>query len=336
MNEHDLDPELHDAHLSALYRQLPPEEPDADIDAAIRAAARRAVGAGPGNRAATTTFTRRHAGWFATAAMVLICFGLVSQMEQNPLNWSPESAPSASAPKNPQASDLASAPPAPNVVAAEPAPMAVPQEGDRRNALDETKRTQLARNDATKESIERTADMDRRMAAEQSSKAPAEASVSAGAPVAMPAPPAVPPSESVSGDAIAAESQPADQAEGRVAAGATMPEKKQENERSNALPTPAKPATAATDKTAMIEEIEKILARANSEIEQEHWPEANTLLKQGLDTLGERHVRADVIDDSGMKLIAADDLEKKGQLENAARLRLKILEERLRQFRDKP
>jgi hypothetical protein len=82
MNEHDHhhadhDPELHDAGLSALYRQLPAEEPDANIDNAIRAAAHRALRMAP----AKTAHPRRYTGWFAFAAMSLLCVGLVVQMQ---------------------------------------------------------------------------------------------------------------------------------------------------------------------------------------------------------------------------------------------------------------
>ncbi|MCL2346358.1 MAG: hypothetical protein FWC58_10975 [Desulfobulbus sp.] len=128
MNERendDHDRELHDAQLSALYRQLPQAEPAADLDAAIRAAARRAVHAGPGNRNIAAARQQRHLGWFATAAVALLCVGLVVQMERQ----SPEPLPAAMTPapaaKPQPANELAAAAPAP---AEAPARTTVPAE----------------------------------------------------------------------------------------------------------------------------------------------------------------------------------------------------------------
>jgi hypothetical protein len=98
----------------------------------------------------------------------------------------------------------------------------------------------------------------------------------------------------------------------------------------------AQPTADTMDHHALIEAAEQAIARASGEIAQGDWPAASTRLKNALTALGDRHARPGLIDDSGMKLIAADDLERKGQPENAARLRLRILQERLRWFREKP
>ncbi|MDR2186570.1 MAG: hypothetical protein LBE62_00795 [Azonexus sp.] len=295
--EHDLDPDLRDARLSALYRQLPPEEPSADTDAAIRAAARRAVGAGPGNRAA-----RRYIGWFASAATVLLCFGVVMQMERE--TKSPDLMPEAPAISQPAV-----------------VPDAAPLEQERAAAKEFA-------NEAAKE--------------ERVPIAKAEA-----APAGEPGMAAVPPPAPAAAPALAAKPFPS--------AVARAPAEPPPAPEAIASPEPAQEAVASTKRakldprrsdsagqtapqpvTAMIENIEKIIARASSDIEQGRWPEANALLKHGLDTLGDRHARSDIIDDSGMKQVAADDLERQGDLEKAARLRLKILEQRLRQFTEQP
>jgi len=51
--------------------------------------------------------------------------------------------------------------------------------------------------------------------------------------------------------------------------------------------------------------------------------------------LGDRYTRSDTIDDSGMKLIAADNQEKGGSPDNAAHVRRRILAERLEMLKSK-
>lgn len=73
MSLHDApEDDLHDAELRRRYRALPPELPSADTDAAILAAARRAVVAGP-RRARTGLWT----GGLATAATVTLMVALL-------------------------------------------------------------------------------------------------------------------------------------------------------------------------------------------------------------------------------------------------------------------
>lgn len=66
-----------DDALRARYQALPKDEPSADIDAAVRAAARRAVGAGPGTRRGAP----RWAMPVATAAVLVLAVGVVMRMQ---------------------------------------------------------------------------------------------------------------------------------------------------------------------------------------------------------------------------------------------------------------
>jgi hypothetical protein len=60
------------------------------------------------------------------------------------------------------------------------------------------------------------------------------------------------------------------------------------------------------------------------------------LLKNGLDILGNQYYSPKVIDDTGMHLIMADESERKGQLKEAANVRIKILQVRFNQFKSNP
>jgi sugar-specific transcriptional regulator TrmB len=94
--------------------------------------------------------------------------------------------------------------------------------------------------------------------------------------------------------------------------------------------------TTMNEKQTLIQEIDKMIESATDEINLSHWQEANDYLKKGLTALGDRYYDSRVQDDSGMKLVVADDFERKGFLERAARLRLKMLRERLDVFKGKP
>ena len=98
----------------------------------------------------------------------------------------------------------------------------------------------------------------------------------------------------------------------------------------------AEPIATMTDKQALIEELNKIIALANREIEQKDWQKANFYIKNGLDTLGGRYFNPNIIDDSGMNLVHADAQERDGKFESATRQRLNILQERLDLFKTKP
>lgn len=77
-SDHDAD--LLDEKISALYKQLPAEEPAADSDDLIRATARRAVNAGPQKR----RFSAATQGLLATAATLMLGIGLLVQWRQEP------------------------------------------------------------------------------------------------------------------------------------------------------------------------------------------------------------------------------------------------------------
>ena len=97
------------------------------------------------------------------------------------------------------------------------------------------------------------------------------------------------------------------------------------------------------NKQSLVDELEQIIALVNHEFDQNNWDQANIHLKKGLDILGNRYSRpitpdmkVVILDDTGMALVAAYDLEKKGLIEKSARLRLGILQERLDQFKANP
>lgn len=73
----DSDHDLHDPLLRRLYRELPDEAPSADTDARVRAAARRAVGAGPRRRG--TFFGARWETLGASAAALMLGVALTVQ-----------------------------------------------------------------------------------------------------------------------------------------------------------------------------------------------------------------------------------------------------------------
>jgi hypothetical protein len=94
----------------------------------------------------------------------------------------------------------------------------------------------------------------------------------------------------------------------------------------------------AADKNNMIQAINKFIELATYEINQNAWTNANYHLVNGLNALGFRYKPTNVRyrDDTGMKLIVANDFERKGQLEQAARLRMDILKLRLDRFKSNP
>jgi len=77
------------------------------------------------------------------------------------------------------------------------------------------------------------------------------------------------------------------------------------------------------------------LEKIDAEIAVQNWEEANQQLKQALAELGDRYVCDDTIDDSDMKLLAADLQEKEGKSNNAATVRRRILAERLEMLKRK-
>jgi hypothetical protein len=77
------------------------------------------------------------------------------------------------------------------------------------------------------------------------------------------------------------------------------------------------------------------LRLADEKIAEQDWVSANVLLKKGLSTLGDSYLSADTIDETGMKLILADAAEKNGDLQSAAKIRLRMLGSRHTQLQRK-
>ncbi len=123
MSDYEHDPELHDEHISRLYKKLPQAQPSAETDAAILAAAQAALKP-----------KARHGGWWlgglASAASLVLVVGLVRQWQADPAaRWQEEIAVTASAPAaaEEQHAEPASAATAPRAeadprLAAEPVP----------------------------------------------------------------------------------------------------------------------------------------------------------------------------------------------------------------------
>lgn len=77
------------------------------------------------------------------------------------------------------------------------------------------------------------------------------------------------------------------------------------------------------------------LAAADATMKNKDWEAANRRLLEGLKTLGDRYVLPASIDETGMKLVAAEAEEKNGRLENAAQMRRRILQTRLDMLQQK-
>jgi hypothetical protein len=98
--------------------------------------------------------------------------------------------------------------------------------------------------------------------------------------------------------------------------------------------SPPRPGRDMEDRLCLMV-IDAQLTKADAEIAAQNWETANKLLKQALAELGDRYVCPDVIDDTGMKLMAADLQEKEGKLDNAAHVRRRMLADRLEMLRSK-
>jgi hypothetical protein len=124
MNKPEHDSE--DARISALYRQLPDEQPHADTDAQIRAAARRAVGAGPGKPR-----LQRLSRLTATAAALLLGVGLTLQWRLHEPEQLRELAMSMPKPAAPEAKSEATADMPAGAMAEAPAEADAPQQNSK-------------------------------------------------------------------------------------------------------------------------------------------------------------------------------------------------------------
>jgi hypothetical protein len=97
LNEHDMSGPEHDARLDRLYAHAGREEPAARLDAAIRAAARKAAGARPQPLGARL---RRWGVPISIAAVVVVSVSLVTLMrEQGAGRWDASHSPAPAEPK---------------------------------------------------------------------------------------------------------------------------------------------------------------------------------------------------------------------------------------------
>lgn len=179
-----------DDKLSRRYRELPREEPGEDLDSAILAASRRAVGAGP---------RARRSSWMvptSIAAVLVLGIGvsLRMQMEQPGVETSVPSSPSAEYPV-PQATEPTPSPkltaPAPEAAVA-PVPKAAP-------------RQERARADLAEREVAKPLAKDAAQATPAPASPPAVATTAAGAPAPRPqaAPALRAKREATAGNAIA-------------------------------------------------------------------------------------------------------------------------------------
>ncbi len=83
------------------------------------------------------------------------------------------------------------------------------------------------------------------------------------------------------------------------------------------------------------QETSRSLEEATLAIEKMQWVSANDLLKAALSKLNYHYVVLDTIDDSGMKLVLADDQERTHKVESAAQIRHRVLESRLASLQKK-
>ena len=96
-----------------------------------------------------------------------------------------------------------------------------------------------------------------------------------------------------------------------------------------------KDQTNIDDKILLIK-IKEQLEKSDEERFEGNWKEANELLLQALAELGGRYYHpSSGTDDTGLKLIAANNQDKEGKLENAVRMRRRILSSRLDALRRK-
>ena len=89
------------------------------------------------------------------------------------------------------------------------------------------------------------------------------------------------------------------------------------------------------DDETLLKTINAQIEKSDVEIAAQNRKAADSLLKHALAELGDRYVCPGVIDETGMKLVAADLQEREGKLDNAVRVRRKMLAARLEIFRSK-
>lgn len=83
------------------------------------------------------------------------------------------------------------------------------------------------------------------------------------------------------------------------------------------------------------QEVAGFLRDGQAAIAQKRFDDAIAKCRAGLDRLGSAYVRDDVIDDTGLKLVAADVLRREGKAENASSMYCRMLAERFEQLNGK-
>jgi len=76
----------------------------------------------------------------------------------------------------------------------------------------------------------------------------------------------------------------------------------------------------------------KLLAQGTSELAKKDFSAANKTIRRGLEVLGNSYSSDDVIDDTGLKLSAADYNDANGKHEIATEMRQRMLASRLKSY----
>ena len=97
-----------------------------------------------------------------------------------------------------------------------------------------------------------------------------------------------------------------------------------------ASPRPEGAQPCSTDATYAAVSHLLLLARAQSA--RGDYAHANTLLADGIGTLGRRYASSAAVDDTGYRLVIAGDRDRKGDARGAAGLRESVLEARLQMY----
>jgi hypothetical protein len=80
------------------------------------------------------------------------------------------------------------------------------------------------------------------------------------------------------------------------------------------------------------QEVAGLLREGQNAIAKNRFDDAIAKCRAGLDKLGSAYVRNDILDDSGLKLVAADTLRREGKAENASSMYCGMLAARFEQF----
>ena len=91
----------------------------------------------------------------------------------------------------------------------------------------------------------------------------------------------------------------------------------------------------ATARDVNSQEVSRLLKDGQAAIAQNRFDDALAKCRAGLEVLGDAYVRTGVLDDTGLKFIAADTLQRQGKVENASSIYCRTLAERFAQFNGK-